>query len=118
MTDGVSEERHDALVRARCALSIVHAQYFRALHLAQTSEGRRDRSEALAEARRLVGIAVALRCRAEALQAEELKIAESPERRAPESRRRLARAGRTADPRAAQRRDARTTRQGRFRRGS
>ena len=63
-------QRRAALVRARCTLAIVHAQYWRALMLAEGAD-ERERAAALAEARRLLTVAVALRRRAEALEAAE-----------------------------------------------
>jgi hypothetical protein len=59
-----------ALVQARCALGIVHAQYFRALMLAEGAD-EHERTVAFAEARRLLIVAVGLRRRAQALEAAE-----------------------------------------------
>jgi hypothetical protein len=49
-----------AIIRARCALSIVHAHYWRALARAQDSQETHARRQELAEARRLLRLAVAL----------------------------------------------------------
>lgn len=60
-----AQARHRALVQAICALGIVHAQYRRALMLAERADGG-ERRTALAEARRVLGEAVALSGRARA----------------------------------------------------
>lgn len=78
-------ERHHSLVRARCALGIVHAQYWRALTLAETGEPG-ERAAALAEARRLLEMAVALRRRGDALQSAESAGGLLPERERPSRR--------------------------------
>jgi len=79
------EERHDALVHARCALGIVHAQYWRALTLAETGDPG-ERAAAHTEARRLVKMAVALRRRGGALQSAESAGGQPPERERPSRR--------------------------------
>lgn len=73
----------DALVHA-CALSIVHAQYRRALGLAESTVDVRARARAFREARRLVGVAAALAARARAVQAAEAEIVRRPRREATE----------------------------------
>lgn len=70
MSDPDPEQRRRVLVHARCALGIVHAQYWRALMLAEDADGR-ERAAALAEARRLLIVAVGLRRRGDALEAAE-----------------------------------------------
>jgi hypothetical protein len=74
MSDPVVDDRRRALSEARSALAIVHAQYWRALTRAATA-GPARRASALVEARRLVGVAVALRGRIAAQGAD--AIAES-----------------------------------------
>lgn len=65
-----SAERSRELVRARSALSVVQAHYWRALALAETAR-EEDRPAAFAEVHRLTTMAVALRQRAGALQTGE-----------------------------------------------
>jgi hypothetical protein len=60
--DPVPEDPRPERSEARSALEIVHAQYHRALTLAARSEPA-ERAAALAEARRLLAVAVALRAR-------------------------------------------------------
>jgi hypothetical protein len=88
----VSYGRHDALVHARCALGIAHAHYWRALRVAEIAGDAPSRACAYAEARRLVGVAVALAARARALQVAELQNGGSP-RRGPTGRRSRRRPG-------------------------
>jgi hypothetical protein len=64
------EPHRDALVRARCALSIVHTHYSRAVELAAIQQNPHARARAYAEARRLIRIAVSLHARARALETE------------------------------------------------
>jgi hypothetical protein len=71
MSDRSEDQRQRALVHARCALGIVHAQYWRALKRASSADPI-ERARAIAEARRLLGVAVALSRRACTLQAEEI----------------------------------------------
>jgi hypothetical protein len=86
------EGQDDALVHA-CALSIVHAQYRRALGLAESTVDVRSRARAFREARRLVGVAVALAARARAVQGAEAEIGRRPRREATEVRQRNADSG-------------------------
>jgi hypothetical protein len=65
--DPRATDRRAAIIRARCALSIVHAHYWRALARAQDSQETHARRRALAEARRLLRVAVALDQQAKAL---------------------------------------------------
>lgn len=65
MSDSDPERRRHLLVHARCALAIVHAQYWRALTLAEGAD-MRERAAALAEARRLLTVAVGLHGRGDA----------------------------------------------------
>jgi hypothetical protein len=60
--DPAPEDPRPARYEAGSALEIVHAQYHRALTLAARSESA-ERPAALAEARRLLTVAVALRAR-------------------------------------------------------
>jgi hypothetical protein len=62
MSDPVPEDHRQARSEAESALEIVHAQYHRALKRAARSEAA-ERAGALAEARRLLKVAVALRGR-------------------------------------------------------
>lgn len=80
-----AQARHRALVHAICALGIVHAQYRRALMLAERADGG-ERRTALAEARRVLGEAVALSGRARALQAWEDASVQAPESQEPRRR--------------------------------
>ena len=73
-------ERHDALIRARCALGIVHAHYWRALRIAETTRDAPSRASAYAEARRLARVAVALAARTRALQVPDASDRGSPRR--------------------------------------
>jgi hypothetical protein len=82
MSDRSEDERERALVHARCALGIVHAQYSRALTRASTADPL-ERANALAEARRLLAVAVALNRRAQSLQAEEIVCAPHPNHEGP-----------------------------------
>jgi hypothetical protein len=79
MSDRSEDQRQRALVHARCALGIVHAQYWRALKRASSADPL-ERARAIAEARRLLGVAVALSRRACAPQAEEITGAGPPKR--------------------------------------
>jgi hypothetical protein len=60
MSDPVPEDHRQARSEAESALEIVHAQYHRALKRAARGEST-ERAGALAEARRLLKVAVALR---------------------------------------------------------
>lgn len=79
------QERHRALVHAVCALGVVHAQYRRALMLAERADGR-ERQTALADARRALGVVVALRGSVQALQAWEDASIQPPEQQEPRRR--------------------------------
>jgi hypothetical protein len=64
---------------ARSALGIVHAQYWRALTCAAKG-GAAERANALVEARRLLGVAVALRGRIAAQDADPIAASASAKR--------------------------------------
>jgi hypothetical protein len=82
----------DALVRARCALSIVQTHYSRAVELAAIEEDADARARAYAEARRLIRLAVALQARARALETEAIDPDDSRGRGSP------GRSPRSSDP--------------------
>lgn len=70
MLSDPSAARHAAVGSARCALSIVHAQYLRSLARALASEDQQERTRQLGESRRPLRIAVDLLLRARALDGD------------------------------------------------
>lgn len=72
------DKRQPELIRARCALSIVRAQYSRALTLARTASPS-ERAGLIAEAHRLITLSVTLAADAAALQALETASGAPPE---------------------------------------
>ena len=85
MSVGEPRGRQCALVHAVCALGVVHAQYRRALMLAERADGR-ERRTALADARRALGVMVALRGSVRALQAWEDASVQPAEQQEPRRR--------------------------------
>jgi hypothetical protein len=74
MSNPIRNDHRHAVCEARSALEIIHAQYHRALTRAARSESA-ERAGALAEARRLLGVAVAVRRRARARDADRIAAA-------------------------------------------
>jgi hypothetical protein len=67
--DHRENDHQEAPPEARSALEIIHAQYHRAMRRAARGDSA-ERASAFAEARRLLGVAVALRGRTSARDAE------------------------------------------------